>query len=1801
MKKFLALFLALIMTFGAFAINVSAAPAASNIMLGGKIMKTETYYASGTMAESSTKPAGGWAYLASDKQTLTLHDFELRGAWKNTGYGYSNATCYSVLDLNANKLDSTSENAINVTLVLEGVNRLTCTAGEPNGTTNKTWYAAIIQGTRYKTALTIKNGSEGEGVLYAIGEDTKKTKFLASAGMHINNLIMESGTVYSEGGDSYMSRGLSVVSKCTINGGKVYATSGDVWGHSSGALVTDAYYTPSLIINGGAVYANAGNTVKDTSLTGQQADHGKSFGVASNGLQMNGGQLQAHAGSGTTGSNGVRMLSSTHTVAINSGSVLVATSTGGKESPSIADHENNSILLKNITKGNNTLIVQNEAGTVRGSVTVKYDLELPNDTTYDRTINIWNSSSPVGVSLTVAQGATLTIPENTTINNDKTITNNGTIINNGTITNDGTMNNNGIVVDNSGAVIDNNATWNNSAASHVYVNNASRIDNVQSDKVFYEIVNNTSNISGLTFSGETESYENRVYAKQNAVITVSSADKHFTLNTSPAVTLTSQLANSINSFAMPNSPVVLTAENLSGVHEEETIPAVPPGCTTAGSTAGVKCSVCQLVLTEPKPIEELGHDFSAGYNRLTQNTHNFACKNCDEFGMNRADGPKVGDFDYCSFKNYADNGDGTHTGKCNCGNTVIDIHDWDKWKQTEGEISHTRVCLTCGTAETEACADEIINITGVSGQDCKCDICDRQLSHTFDQRNDAIAYLKSEADCTTPATYYMSCICGEKGTETFTVGTAKGHSWTASYLWADDYSYCTLTLTCSAGCSETHTDNTIEAIVTQNKTCKDDEMTVYKADFDLLTGYDEDFESETEEIKTGDAFGHDWTKADGTVNAFFDWSEDGTSCTVVFTCKNGCTDTYSDVKTTLTNEVKGDCENDESRTYAVTVTTSDGKATAEDSIIVYGEKGGHKLGEWIKEESNSCLEDGVKGHYTCSVCGKYFDGAHKEIADLTIPAHGHNYAEAAFFGWSERLPENYELPVCEAKQICVYDSSHVIYYTSDEVIVSEVEDRYVPEACTTEGEIYYVAEVVGYNNITYVTPEAHKYIIPALGHYDISYDGYCDRPTGRGTVCGEKLCVHNDDNYEIKHRVEATCTQDGYTGDKFCSECLTIRERGESIPALGHAYKVTAVNWDETYEAKSTPDCFVTFVCQNDRTHTETVKGVVTLVEGAGRVPTCTQDGIKYYSVSAVYDGAVFNYENPMGRTDYKKSYITEKSGHDFTVSYRWSIDGKTCDIIFTCAAGCTETVTKTFANGEITAVGGDEPTCEENGTTIYAVSGEYTDENDVEHSFGDSVERSDVEAKGHDFTGDYNPLDGEHNFACKNDCGEFGIGTKADAEINGTVECNYSYTSNGDGTHTAECDCGNSYSDNCSGGKATCIEKAVCDDCKTGYGELKAHSFTGSANTLENMKHNFHCAQKGCAAVGIGDTENAVADCNSFVLIESEEGTCNEKGYEIYKCGHCDNTKRVDTDVFGHVEGEWENTIPATCLNGGVDELRCELCGELLATRQTPASEHDLVTVEGQLGTCLQTGWAKYEYCKNCDYTTYKKLPLGEHVFSEWVVILTATCICHEIQTRECSICGEIQKRANTELGYIDHSYVIVEGKQPNCTEDGYRAYEKCKWCELSYGYNVIPALGHQDGNGDGICERCGYDDGSGDTGESGGESGGTTIPDGTHTHAYGEWETAKSATCTVNGQDKRVCATCGGIETRVVGAKGHSYGDDNICDTCGEAKPGAVTEPCDHLCHESGFMGFIWKIVQFFWKLFKMNPECSCGAAHY
>lgn len=59
-----------------------------------------------------------------------------------------------------------------------------------------------------------------------------------------------------------------------------------------------------------------------------------------------------------------------------------------------------------------------------------------------------------------------------------------------------------------------------------------------------------------------------------------------------------------------------------------------------------------------------------------------------------------------------------------------------------------------------------------------CTVClatGEKLKHSYNEKNEAKDYLFSDATCESPATYHYSCICGAKGSGTFTVGEPLGH------------------------------------------------------------------------------------------------------------------------------------------------------------------------------------------------------------------------------------------------------------------------------------------------------------------------------------------------------------------------------------------------------------------------------------------------------------------------------------------------------------------------------------------------------------------------------------------------------------------------------------------------------------------------------------------------------------------------------------------------------------------------------------------------------------------------------------------------------------------------------------------------------------------------------------------------------------------------------------------------------------------------------------------------------------------
>lgn len=105
---------------------------------------------------------------------------------------------------------------------------------------------------------------------------------------------------------------------------------------------------------------------------------------------------------------------------------------------------------------------------------------------------------------------------------------------------------------------------------------------------------------------------------------------------------------------------------------------------------------------------------------------------------------------------------------------------------TNDASGHWHACQTAGCTEKCDFATHTPDHTGHATEEyaIKCTECgyviEAQLGHThvFDKEVATDAYKASDATCTAKATYYKSCACGEKGTETFEYGELAEHNWT---------------------------------------------------------------------------------------------------------------------------------------------------------------------------------------------------------------------------------------------------------------------------------------------------------------------------------------------------------------------------------------------------------------------------------------------------------------------------------------------------------------------------------------------------------------------------------------------------------------------------------------------------------------------------------------------------------------------------------------------------------------------------------------------------------------------------------------------------------------------------------------------------------------------------------------------------------------------------------------------------------------------------------------------------------------
>ena len=157
----------------------------------------------------------------------------------------------------------------------------------------------------------------------------------------------------------------------------------------------------------------------------------------------------------------------------------------------------------------------------------------------------------------------------------------------------------------------------------------------------------------------------------------------------------------------------------------------------------------------------------------------------------------------------------------------------------------------------------------------ECSICKGKKevgAHTYDQNKTEEIYKASDATCTSPALYYMSCVCGAKSsTDTFEIGDKNpaNHSYDeASYAW--NGTSCTAERVCSRDSSHKETETvTATVTVTQNKDCVSDELSTYTASFQTAA-----FDTQTQEnVVTANKLGHDFEKGTWQSDGDYHWKK----------------------------------------------------------------------------------------------------------------------------------------------------------------------------------------------------------------------------------------------------------------------------------------------------------------------------------------------------------------------------------------------------------------------------------------------------------------------------------------------------------------------------------------------------------------------------------------------------------------------------------------------------------------------------------------------------------------------------------------------------------------------------------------------------------------------------------------------------------------------------------------------------------------------------------------------------------------
>ena len=315
----------------------------------------------------------------------------------------------------------------------------------------------------------------------------------------------------------------------------------------------------------------------------------------------------------------------------------------------------------------------------------------------------------------------------------------------------------------------------------------------------------------------------------------------------------------------------------------------------------------------------------------------------------------------------------------------------------------------------------------------------------------------------------------------------------------------------------------------------------------------------------------------------------------------------------------------------------------------------------------------------------------------------------------------------------------------------------------------------------------------------------------------------------------ATCTAKAvyYKSCTFCGEKGT--ETFETGNALGHDWDEPSYTWTAVTDGYM---CVASGKCKNCDAD---VSDIATVTYAVKKAPTCLNAGTGTYTAtfSAAY-----------GFPAQTKDVLLPAIGHTWgTATYTWTQTGTgyTCTAKRVCKNDAAHVESETVT-GDYSVI--TEPTCLAAGLGRYQVSFKADWAKDASKDVS-------IPALGHDWG---------------------------------------KWTSNGDGTHTHVCKRDKAHTEtvSCSGGTATCTEKATCAGCGGKYGEKDSGNHTGKkewTTTKTTHEQKWSC----CGEVVVAKESHTFG---KWVI--TKKATFRKDGEKTRTCEVCEYVEKATIQATG-------------------------------------------------------------------------------------------------------------------------------------------------------------------------------------------------------------------------------------------------------------------------------------------------------------